>query len=235
MSFSFPAEIFKGISDKQVLEVFCRLNMNGVPLNQQELRNGKYFGLFKNSSYELALTYLEFWRRHKIFSEQSIARMLEVELTSELLIAGNEGMQDKKNSINSFYEAWEESYPNQKKETRRFNETLGVISETFASDGLVGTDFRRPPLFYSLYCVVYHHTFGLPDIDKATPRKRLTRDQRESLREAVTFLSEKIAQSKDPAIEIANKYKPFVLACQRQTDNIQPRKVRFSSLYDEAF
>ncbi len=28
-SFSFPTEIFKGISDKQVLEVFCRLNMNG--------------------------------------------------------------------------------------------------------------------------------------------------------------------------------------------------------------
>src|SRR5579883_2330375 len=96
MSFGFSTEIFKGISDKQVLEVFCRLNTNGVPLNKQELRNGKYFGRFKQSCLELAHSYLEFWRHHKIFSEQNIARMLEVELTSELLIAGNSGMQDKK-------------------------------------------------------------------------------------------------------------------------------------------
>ena|ERR1700674_2267655 len=93
--FSFPTETFKGISDQQILEVFCRLNMNGVALNRQELRNGRYFGLFKTASSELALAYLEFWRKHKVFSEQSIARMLEVELVSELLIAGRDGMQDK--------------------------------------------------------------------------------------------------------------------------------------------
>src|SRR6202011_615663 len=77
MSFSFPAEIFKGISDQQVLEVFCRLNTYSVKLNAQELRNGKYFGLFKTAAYALALEYLEFWRKHRIFSEQNIACMLE--------------------------------------------------------------------------------------------------------------------------------------------------------------
>src|SRR5450755_2781944 len=56
LSFSFTTEIFKGISDKQVLEVFCRLNMNGIPLNKQELRNGRFFGLFMEVSFELALT-----------------------------------------------------------------------------------------------------------------------------------------------------------------------------------
>ena len=71
-NFGFPSETFKGISDQQVLEVFCRLNMNGIPLNKQELRNGKFFGLFKQTSYDLGLQYLEFWRYHKIFSEQSI-------------------------------------------------------------------------------------------------------------------------------------------------------------------
>ena len=49
--FTLSCEIFRGISDQQVLEVFCRLNMNGVPLNAQELRNGRFFGLFKQSSY----------------------------------------------------------------------------------------------------------------------------------------------------------------------------------------
>ena len=234
-SFSFTTEIFKGISDKQVLEVFCRLNMNGIPLNKQELRNGRFFGFFKESSFSLALTYLEFWRKHKVFSEQSIARMLEVELVSELLIAGNDGMQDKKKSIDDFYEKWETSYPDKARDEKRFKDTFDAISETFADDDLASSDFRRPPLFYTLYCVVFHHLFGLPGIQRAAPRKRLSTDQRDGLREAVISLSEKIVQSKDPTVEIPAKYKAFVLACQRQTDNIQPRKIRFNSLFDEAF
>ncbi len=94
MTFSFSSESFKGISDQQVLAVFCRLNMYGVPLNKQELRNGKYFGPFKQTSYTLARNYLEFWRSHKIFTETAIARMVEVELASELLIAGNSGISN---------------------------------------------------------------------------------------------------------------------------------------------
>jgi hypothetical protein len=235
MSFSFPSEIFKGISDKQVLEVFCRLNMNGIPLNKQELRNGKYFGFFKQLCFSSALAYLEFWRKHKVFSEQSIARMLEVELVSELLIAGNDGMQDKKKSIDGFYDKWETSYPDQARDDKRFNEVMGTISEVFTDDALAESDFHRPPLFYSLYCVVFHHLFGLPGIQRASPKKKLTADQRDDLKQAVVLLSEKIAQSKDPDIDLPSKYKNFVAACSRQTDNIQPRKIRFSSLYDEAF
>jgi hypothetical protein len=235
MTFSFPSEIFKGISDKQVLEVFCRLNMNGIPLNKQELRNGKFFGFFKQSCFALALAYLEFWRKYKVFSEQSIARMLEVELVSELLIAGNEGMQDKKKSIDDFYDKWETSYPDQARDDKRFNEVMSAIAETFTDDALAESDFHRPPLFYSLYCAVFHHLFGLPGIQRATPKKKLTADQRDDLRQAVVLLSEKIVQSKSPDINLPPKYKTFVEACARQTDNIQPRKIRFNRLYDEAF
>jgi hypothetical protein len=233
--FGFPAEIFKGISDKEVLEVFCRLNMNGIPLNKQELRNGKFFGLFKQLSYDLALTYLEFWRRHKIFTERNIARMLEVELTSELLIAGNSGMQDKKKSIDGFYEKWEKTYPLRAKDNKRFAETVAAISETFTDETLASSDFHRPPLFYSLYCAVFHHLFSLPGVHRKTPKKRLSADERDSLREAVITLTERISQSKEPDGDVPPKYKQFVLACSRQTDNIQPRKIRFDSLYDEAF
>lgn len=235
LNFSFPTQIFKGISDGQILEVFCRLNMNGVGLNAQELRNGRFFGLFKQLSYSLALAYLEFWRRNKIFTEQGIARMLEVELTSELLIAGDKGMQDKKKSINTFYSDWDESYPDQHRDEKRFRETMNIISETFLDDMLMTSDFRRPPLFYTLFCVVFHYIFGLPGVSRPTPKKRLNEDARDGLREAVRLLSDKIADSKDPSIEVPAKYKGFVAACQRQTDNIQPRRTRFDTLFEAAF
>ena len=234
LEFSFSAEVFKGISDREVLEVFCRLNMNGVPLNKQELRNGKYFGIFKQLSSDLALEYLEFWREHSIFSEQNIARMVEVELTSELLIAGNSGMQDKKSSIDSFYEKYEDVYAEKDRDERRFREVIEVISDTFVNT-LPETEFRRPPMFYTLYCVVYHFMYGLPNIDTITPRKRLGKDQMESLREAVSRLSDVIVRAKGVDSKIPNKYVKFVAACQRQTDNITPRTMRFKVLFEEAF
>lgn len=231
----FSCETFDGISDQQVLKVFARLNSHGVPLNKQELRNGQWFGVFKQLSYTLALDYLEFWRNQQIFKELGIARMLEVELTSELLIAGNVGMQDKKGSIGDFYEDWDENYLEADRDEKRFRETMTAISETFGSQSLAATEYRRPPIFYSLYCVVYHRMYGLPDVRRATPKKRLTVDDRDSLHEAVSHLSDVIRQSKDPAVKTPQKYQAFIIASSRQTDNLKPRTTLFNTLFEAAF
>lgn len=108
--YSFICEVFYGIDDAAVLSVFARLNTHSVSLNSQELRNGKYFGPFKRSAYSLALSHLTFWRNGRVFSEQGIARMQEVELTSELMIALIAGMQDKKKSIEDFYKKYDETF-----------------------------------------------------------------------------------------------------------------------------
>lgn len=234
MSFGFSSEIFQGISDQDILAVFCRLNMNGMQLNKQELRNGIYFGYFKQTAYSLAFEYLEFWRAHKIFTEQQIARMLEAELTSELLIAGNTGMQDKKNSIDSFYHKWEETYPDAKRDEKRFADTMEVISSTFNGD-LADTEFRRPPLFYTLFCTVFHHLYGVPGIQRSTPKKKLSADERASLKDATMKLSEMIALGRDPVAEVPKRYAEFVAATQRKTDNLNTRRTRLLSLFDEAF
>jgi hypothetical protein len=211
--------------------------MNGVPLNKQELRNGKFFGPFKQACYKIALSNLEFWRNHRIFTEMGIARMSEAELVSELLIATKDGMQDKKNTIDGFYEKWEDSYPDQTADEKKFSETMLAISETFGISDLAETEFRRPPMFYTLFCVVYHYLYGLPGITRISPKRKITLDQRESLKEAIINLSDILGQSKDPARmqEIPPKYGAFILASSRQSDNIKPRKERFNTLYEAAF
>jgi hypothetical protein len=87
-TYPFLCEVFHSISDAQVLEVFARLNTYSVQLNAQELRNGRYFGFFKQTAYSLAHEYVEFWRRNRILTEQGIARMQDAELVSELMILG---------------------------------------------------------------------------------------------------------------------------------------------------
>jgi hypothetical protein len=230
---TFSSELFQGISDSEVLQIFARLNTYSVPLNAQELRNGRFFGLFKQSVYELSHNHLEFWRRHSIFSERLIARMLEVELTSELIIAQIDGMQDKKSSIDQFYKDLDEDYPHRHTNERRFRAVIDAINESFG-DGLKETEFSRPPLFYSLFCAIYHRHFGLKNVQLGTPTKELSKAERISLVEAAQKLSALIEEGRQGQ-QLAARAESFVSACLRQTDNIKPRQERLRYLYQQAF
>jgi Protein of unknown function DUF262 len=232
-TYTLSSELFYGISDSEVLQIFARLNTYSVPLNAQELRNGRYFGLFKQSVYDLAHEHLEFWRRHGIFSERSIARMLEVELTGELVIAEIDGMQDKKKSIEQFYGDYDDQYADRKKNESKFREVVDVVNETFGNS-LNQTEFSRVPLFYSLFCAIYHYRYGLPKCELKTSRKEINKSQRLSLAEAVQRLSDLIEAGREGA-PLSPNAEDFVNACLRQTDNIKPRNDRLRYLYERAF
>lgn len=232
-TYTFSSELFHGISDNEVLQIFARLNTYSVPLNAQELRNGRYFGVFKQSVYELAHEHLEFWRNHGIFTERNIARMSEVELTSELVIAQIDGMQDKKKSIDQFYVKYDEQYIDKNTNERRFRSIVDTINEVF-TDGLNMTEFSRPPLFYSLYCAIYHRQFGLPGVQLRSPKKELNRNERLGLSESVQTLSDLINKVREGE-PLSGDAETFANACLRQTDNIRPRQDRLSFLYRQAF
>jgi len=230
INYSFICESFTGIDDAKILEIFSRLNTNSVPLTGQELRNGKFFGHFKQSVYSLAHEHVEFWRRNKILPEQQIARMADAELVGELLAAQLRGMGDKKRSLDPIYKELDESFPSRAKEEKRFRHTIDTISEMFGSE-LKETEFHRRALFYSLYCTAFHRMYGVPKVTLKSPTAgKLSKDDSEALRAAVLHLSA-VLQGEAPAA----KLEEFVTASQRQTDNVQPRVRRMSALYREAF
>ena len=71
--------------DRDVLQIFARMNSTGLKLNDQELRNAEFYGSYKEAAYRLAYEQLGRWRSWGIFSETDIARMLEVEETSDII------------------------------------------------------------------------------------------------------------------------------------------------------
>jgi hypothetical protein len=231
-TFHFSCEVFSGISDRSVLEIFSRLNTYSVQLNSQELRNGKWFGHFKSCSYELAYEYLEYWRLGRIFTEAGIARMLEVELTSELLILGLDGIQDKKSSIDVFYAEYDDRFPRQSTAMKRFRATMDEISES-CGDFLSQSAFRRVPLFYSLYGAVHHRLYGVTGVKRRSKGTRLNASERLQLSDTIQSLSAVLdAARRDESIP--KKYQPFVIASLRQTDNYEPRLRRLLAVYDGA-
>lgn len=251
MEFRFQIYQYQGIDDATVLEIFQRINTYSVPLNAQELRHGKFFGEFRQTVYGLAFQYLTFWRDARIFTEGAIARMNEAELVSELLILQLDGLQDKKKSIGDFYanldEEWGRTpglwssktrsqipmeWMSREQAARRFGETTNEIAEAIGAV-LPTSEFRRVPLFYTLYGAMYHRLFGVPGVGLDTPRKALDRSARSRLLSTMEQISDLVSDK--PDIETLTGWRrTFLVASARQTDNVAPRVDRLNVLWETA-
>lgn len=149
-----------GIDDREVLQIFARMNSTGIKLNSQELRNAEYFGEFKTSMYETAFKHLNRWRNWKIFTEDNISRMAEVELTSEFAIYTIKGSLGKKQaSIDKMYEEYDEKFSKRKMFERRFDKVMDAIEDEFDTD-LQFMSFSKKTLFFALFVTFYELMFG---------------------------------------------------------------------------
>jgi hypothetical protein len=250
-SYRFQIYQYQNIDDATVLEIFARINTYSVALNSQELRHGRHFGEFRQSAYSLAFKHLQFWRDARIFTEAAIARMSEAELTSELLVMQMDGLQDKKKSVDDFYRNLDEAWGTQanpwgsrtrdeipfkwlsrQTSEKRFSAVIDTLVET-VGDQLGESEFRRVPLFYTLYGAIYHRLYGLPGFDQPTPKKPLTGAERTQLRDALAQLSDLVSE-KPPIDELRGWRREFLVAAARQTDNVGPRRDRLRILWEQA-
>ena len=96
-------------SDAEIRDLFERLNTNTVALNDQEIRNAKYIGAFKQLAERLADSPI--FQEMGLFSARDIRRMSDVEFISELLILTIQGISNKKDLVESYYARFEEELP----------------------------------------------------------------------------------------------------------------------------
>jgi len=162
LGYEFSVHILaSGTDDRDILQMFARINSTGTKLNPQELRNAEYFGAFKTSMYRLALEQLERWRDWHIFTEDQIARMKEVELTSDLAINMITGIVAKRQpTINKWYERYDDEFPGEEEVERRFRRVFDDIEDALGDD-LSTSPFRSEVLFFSLAMLVYDVVFGI--------------------------------------------------------------------------
>lgn len=227
LSYDISADLLIGAADADVLQIFARINSYSITLNAQERRNARYFGTFKATMYDLGTEHVEFWVGRRILTNQQIARMKEAELTSELVIALMNGLQDKKGSIDEFYEKFEDSFPGRASVVRKFQRVLTWLDLNIG-DAIASTAFNRVALFYSLYMAVADALFGIPGgvgpMD-SVPSRQLEAPSANKLSESLAALSKGVRAKVPPA-----KYAKFAVAASSQTDNIGPRKTRHAEL-----
>jgi hypothetical protein len=164
---TLPSEV----EDRDVLQMFARLNATGIRLNSQELRNAAWFGDLKTRVYEMAYEQLERWLRWEIFSEDQISRMLEVELTSDLVVNMIQGVTGKsQRKLDQLYRTGDAGWPDGSEAARRFAVVMDAIDDVYGR-GMAGSSFSRQMHFFSLYAYLYDKLFGLgSSLTKKAPR-----------------------------------------------------------------
>lgn len=159
------------LSDGEIREIFGRLNRNNVALNPQELRHATYWGEFITSMTEISRR--EFWVTSGLFTSNDIRRMLDIEFVSEIAVARLFGLQNKKSTLDKFYQRFETEFPDR----QDIEETFGVVLSELAQllDWPTQTRWSKKTDFYSLFLVLARHReeLPLPREDRALLRSQL--------------------------------------------------------------
>ena len=221
LEYDLFVDFLVGATDSDILEVFARINSYTIILNTQEKLNAEFSGKFKQAVFQLGREHLEFWRRNRILTNYSIMRMKEAELSTDLVIAMIDGIQDRK-GVRSYYKKYDDDFPQEEIVKERFERLIDTIAEIFG-DSLIESEFRKSTLFYSLFCALYDLTYGFPQTD--TPNVQIRSEKYNAVRRALSTL-EKELTSEEPS----RAYYEFVDASSRHTTDQSRRLIRHRTI-----
>ena len=166
------------MDDRLVIQIFRRMNSTNYTLTRQELRNAKWYGEFKTSVYELATEQINRWKQRRTFSSDDIARMVEVEFTTECvsLIINRKLSGKSAPQLEKLYKNLDESYPNREEVELRFRYIMDSMEKHFSST----TDFvfHKKTLVYVFFAILYELHYGITSsITESIKPKGISVDQ----------------------------------------------------------
>jgi hypothetical protein len=167
--------------EEQLRSIFKRLNQNVVALNRQELRHSTYWGEFIRCVEGLADS--DYWLGTGIFTANDYRRMLDVEYISELVVAVLHGPQNKKQSLDDWYQAYEAEFEQRAEIETDFAAVTGELSHLLPD--LKRTRWKNRSDFYTLFTVLHAERSRFP----------LDSDGRQNLRVALIDFGEAVSRS----------------------------------------
>jgi hypothetical protein len=210
LNFDFVIQELSGYTDKDIRDIFTRMNKYVVRLSKQELRHAHEQGKFKDFVERMAG--LSFWRDKKIFNAMQIKRMRAAEFAAELVILLIEGPQNGKTAVDMYYQRYSQSFGMGSAVETLLKTYLAWIERILPD--LAQRRYRRSNELYSLIGAMDLASQGgkyLSKLDTAAIRDRLLRFEADTL-------------SKRPRGDAAE----YVIAASKHTDDLVPRVTRIS-------
>lgn len=202
------------IDDAEAREVFSRINKYNTPLNKQELRRADFPGAFASLAEELGN--VELFDEFRIFTAANRKRSGDVEFVAELLTFQLEGIQEKKDILDSIYQKYSTMDITKTSELKsKFLGVMEAISEIFSDNFEISkTRFKQKSDFYTLFSVLF----------EILPNVKLKYNF-ENLREDLKILDELITP--DSHVPVMREY---AIICISQANSGSGRRYRHQFL-----
>jgi hypothetical protein len=202
-----------GASDLEIRDLFKRLNIHSVVLNNQELRHAQFSGRFVKAMEALADD--EWWSDSRIVNIRQIRRMEDVEFISELFIGLIAGPQDKKKSLDEYYTNFDAQMPQESEWCQTFRQTRDLLESLLSTDEI--RDWSGKSDFYTLF-------LALGGIAK----RKLTAKQRNAIKEELAAFRSKVdmAKRKDNKKRFSADVHEYAEAVTRAATDLGRREVR---------
>ncbi|CDX59319.1 conserved hypothetical protein [Mesorhizobium plurifarium] len=218
-NYNFVVRVLPDIPDVELRAIFSRLNRHVVALNKQELRHATYWGEFIESIEKISDS--EGWSEVGLFTPNDVRRMLDIEYVSELAVGFLHGLQNKKESLDKWYEAYENEFPDRRRMEKVFSSTLLEIIKVLPN--INKTRWRKKSDFYTLFLLLAESASDFP----------LASDVRIQLGEALTkFGTDVDAYLRDPDgnAGLPKSIKDYSAAVERAASDLARRRVRRTEL-----
>ena len=220
--YNFVVRILPDINDAELRAIFQRLNKNVVALNKQELRQATYSGPFIKLMNTISDK--EAFSKISLFTPNDVRRMLDVEFISELTIALLNGLQNKKDKLENYYQLYEEEFSDEEYIRDIYDNVLGELLKVLPD--ISNTRWCKKTDFYSLFLVFANHRTHLP----------LSKDGRIKARELLTefgvAIKKRLTTTKEDDVEFSENVEEYVKGMRATTD-LSSRKYRNNAIEKE--
>lgn len=175
LNYEFSTHVLPSeLEDRDILMLFARLNATGERLSPQELRNAEFFGECKTLMYELALEQLTRWKKWNVFTGDDLARMKEVELTSDMVDLMLNGFSGKSQArLKRLYRERDDDFPERDEVARRYRGVMDAIDHGLGPKMAVSA-FSNEIWFQVLFYAVYRDQVGAVPFDRSPKVGRIS-------------------------------------------------------------
>lgn len=147
--------------------------------------------------------------------------MLDIEFVSEIAVGYLHGVQNKKVTLDTWYESYEEEFESQSEVEQVFNIVLGEIHGFFPE--IAETRWRKKSDFYSLFLVLSERENLLP----------LSREMRTGLRETLEVFArdvDRFVRNPDESDDVNRSVRRYAAAVERAVSDLANRRARRDEL-----
>lgn len=227
MKYEIGVDLLYDLPYRDILDIFARLNTYTVKLNKQELLNAKYVGFFKQLAYRLGYHYVDYFLAAKIITKAQVTRMLEAELTSDLVVALIDGVQTNKN-MESHYKKFEDNFDDVDIIEEKFDSIMSFLNAIYSPESIEQTNWSRIHLFYTLFVTLAHGLYGIKGLESKL-RPPVNTDNTMRLRVILDDISERYERYTTLSYntdEIPRDFAEFIDRSRRATTDTNSRTLR---------